>query len=153
MAADFKECMDRLSLRLMTNPDAAPCGVESPQGANGRKSPGSADDDTGSHNLQHLKDVEGVWWKPGMQQHCVICDAKTAWVCAECSTDASNLVPLCPQFTCPRKGANKGDRIAHDCLDKHRCRPCFFPKGAKGAGAKCRTKRVRPEATDEQEEA
>lgn len=139
--ADFKSLMDRLALKLMNNPDAeSPTTDSSP--SNGRKSPADSSE-AGDHHLMHLKHVEGITWKPGLQQRCVMCNAKTVWVCAECSDGPTALVPLCSQYTCSRAKGEKGSVTQHKCLELHSCRPSFFPRGGKTPAAKCGCKRSR----------
>ena len=64
-----------------------------------------------------------------MQQRCVMCNSHTTWVCGDCSTGPTCLVPLCPEATRPRKGNDRGKTIYHPCLGKHQCFPTYLPKG------------------------
>ena len=103
----------------------SPCG--------GARSPcGGGDGET--HYLTLVKGVEG--YTGGCQQRCIWCNAKTAWVCATCTTGPMSLVPLCPEFTKARKGEHKGCHVSHMCLARHRSNPTFFPKGKRGGRPK-----------------
>ena len=133
--ADFKAEMDRLALKLMTNPDAEPAHA-SPNASAARATWSPSPD---VHELVPLRSVLGDKWKPGMQERCMICDSHTAWVCRQCSVGASSLVPLCPEYTKPKTGAKKGQKIFHMCCGKHALSPDFFPKGR----TKTQTKRKR----------
>ena len=66
----------------------------------------------------------------------------TAWVCRQCSTGPTALIPLCPCTTVPKRGEDKGKVIRHDCLAKHCMNPNFFPKGQREKPTRC--KRARP---------
>ena len=124
--ADFKSEMDRLALRLMQNPSIDAPVYKSPQSA--RASPRGSPDGC-RHQLIPLRNVEGIKWKNGMQQRCVMCNSHTTWVCGDCSTGPTCLVPLCPEATRPRKGNDRGKTIYHPCHGKHQCWPTYFPKG------------------------
>ena len=64
----------------------------------------------------------------GKQQRCIICDRKnTIWACSDCSVAPHSLVPLCPPET-----KHKGVVRYYDCLEKHRQRPNWYPKGKNG---------------------
>ena len=88
-----------------------------------------------AHQLIPLRNVEGIKWKNGMQQRYAMCNSHTTWVCGDCSTGPTCLVPLCPEATRPRKGNDRGKTIYHPCHGKHQCWPTYFPKGKREKGA------------------
>ena len=88
--------------------------------------------------------MEGVEWKKGMQRDCRWCGKDTVWVCITCTDGLHELCSICPEYTIPRKGPNKGVRVMHDCLSKHRRNPLFFPHRRRASGAK--RKEVDPHA-------
>ena len=151
--AEFKVEVDKLALALMTNPKAekqARAAATSPPKAS-RTAPGSPEScpaaDGAPHTLVPLRSILGDDWKKGKQMRCMMCNKDTVWVCGCCSTGADGLVPICPEYSIPRKGPNRGNKVMHPCLHKHRAAPLFFPKGRCQGGGSC--KRQRSPAADD----
>lgn len=150
--AEFKVEVDKLALALMTNPKAekqAQAAATTPPKAS-RTAPGSPESpaaDGAPHTLVPLRSILGDNWKKGKQMRCMVCNHDTVWVCGCCSSGADALVPICPEYTIPRKGPNKGNKVMHSCVHKHRSAPLFFPKGRCRGGGNCKRQRS-PDAAD-----
>ena len=146
--AEFKIEVDKLALALMTNPkaekEARPAATSPPKAGRTDQPPSPAADGQ-PHTLVPLRSLLGDDWKKGKQMRCMICNKDTVWVCSCCSTGASGLVPICPEYSIPRKGPNKGLKVMHACSHKHRMMPSFFPKGRCRTGGSCKRQRS-PEA-------
>ena len=134
--AEFTAELDKLALALMTNAKAAAAKERAgEQQKSGRSSPTDCPTADGQpHLLTHMRNIEGLQWKPGKHTNCEICNASTVWVCATCTTGANGLVPICPEVTVPKCGKNKGQKVEHPCLGKHRCQPNFRPRGRAPTG-------------------
>ena len=136
--AEFKREMSKLAYALTHNAFLPPRAAPSPDrtspfnhGAHGaRRSPSpGAGTECEAHELvkiTSLKDYHG-----GKQQRCIICDSKTIWCCATCTTGAFALVPMCPEATRWR-----GMGLTHHCLQRHRENPARLPRRRGQRGAK-----------------
>ena len=87
-----------------------------------------------------------------MQRKCVMCNKHTVWVCGCCTDGPFNLVPLCPEYTKARKGPNKGAKVEHICVSRHRLTPGWYPKGKRSKGTKRKRSSPAPEPPSEDEE-
>ena len=127
--AEFRVELDKLALALMNNTfvDAPSPPRQSKTSSPKTSSPCDADGTV--HTLIPLRCVPGIEWKQGMQRRCLLCGKDTTWVCSVCTQGPLHLVPVCPEYTIIRKGSNKGAKVEHECLCKHRLQPGWFPKG------------------------
>ena len=135
--------MGQLAYSLMHNSFLEPEASRSKAPGSSRASspPGSPDDGC-AHCLMPLTSVPG--YQGGIQQRCVVCNAKVTKCCARCSTSPFSLVPLCPEVTIIKRGELKGKRIKHTCLARHRANPAALPS----SGRSRKVKRKRSAATD-----
>ena len=138
----------RLAYDLMNNVHAnspKPTATSTPGAVRARyASDGGSPSSVSSHspcdNLTHvlapLRSLEG--YDGGMQQRCVMCNKPQAWYCVTCTKSVDSIVPVCPEFTVPRKGENRGEKVYHPCLARHCLNPSFFPKGRVSATKKAK---------------
>lgn len=140
---DFRAEMEKLALYLL---EEESLDALSPSGSSRASSPSTSTPGCANHVLVPLKSL-GNAYKGCRQQKCNVCNHKTSWVCAACTTGADHLFPLCPEVTRCRGKGGTGHVAHHKCLAEHRSDPTWIPRGKRARKAK-RAAQAEPECSE-----